>query len=327
MHLRPAAGGRGGRPGTTPRRGLWSTSSLAGIGTKDAAPSAGRPGEVDSSRSATRRWAAVAVAGGRLPAGRRRGAPVRRGHPPFSRAADVEVERGPDTTRSRRNAWGRRMSVIGRRTGPGRHPPSSTGPVAPACSPDGVRSRLRGRGTGSLPAHHVRSGAQAAERAPPDARRAAFERHEQASGPGWSSRDSWDVRSLSSVRRTAGHRRPHADRDRRLAAGRGLTEHLTSGTRTPRLRGALAAWNKWRTARYGLEAEVITADGPVPMRELVASWHARLAPLAERLGCRDDLDHALARACRPARSSPAWWPTPIGTTRVAWSRDETKEDR
>ena len=55
----------------------------------------------------------------------------------------------------------------------------------------------------------------------------------------------------------------------------------------------LAPWfvreNKWRTARYGLDARVITPDGQVPLREELARWLHILAPHAERLGCSEAL--------------------------------------
>lgn len=49
--------------------------------------------------------------------------------------------------------------------------------------------------------------------------------------------------------------------------------------------------NKWRAARYGLEAELVTADGnrPVPARTLLAGLVRRLTPVAERIGCPQQL--------------------------------------
>lgn len=58
---------------------------------------------------------------------------------------------------------------------------------------------------------------------------------------------------------------------------------------------ALPPWlvkeNKWRAARYGLDAEVITPrhQNPIPMREGLALWLERLRPVAEDLGCTDEL--------------------------------------
>lgn len=58
---------------------------------------------------------------------------------------------------------------------------------------------------------------------------------------------------------------------------------------------ALPPWlvkeNKWRAARYGLDAEVITPrhQSPVPMRGGLAQWLERLTPVAKDLGCTDEL--------------------------------------
>lgn len=52
--------------------------------------------------------------------------------------------------------------------------------------------------------------------------------------------------------------------------------------------------NKWRAARYGLEATVITDDAgtQVPLAEHLAADLERLAPVAEELGCVAELAHA-----------------------------------
>ncbi len=51
--------------------------------------------------------------------------------------------------------------------------------------------------------------------------------------------------------------------------------------------------NKWRAARYGLDAEVmvprLAARHAIPMREGLAHWLAELAPIADELGCADEL--------------------------------------
>jgi carboxylate-amine ligase, YbdK family len=58
---------------------------------------------------------------------------------------------------------------------------------------------------------------------------------------------------------------------------------------------ALPPWlvkeNKWRAARYGLDAEVITPrhQKPVPMREGLAQWLERLEPVARDLDCAEEL--------------------------------------
>ena len=40
--------------------------------------------------------------------------------------------------------------------------------------------------------------------------------------------------------------------------------------------------------RYGLDADVITPDGVVPLRTMAQDALTRYAPLAERLGCADE---------------------------------------
>ncbi len=50
--------------------------------------------------------------------------------------------------------------------------------------------------------------------------------------------------------------------------------------------------NKWRAARYGMDAEIITPDrdGRLrPVRRYIAEWIDRLLPIARDLGCEDDL--------------------------------------
>ncbi|PKQ31488.1 MAG: glutamate--cysteine ligase [Actinobacteria bacterium HGW-Actinobacteria-2] len=59
--------------------------------------------------------------------------------------------------------------------------------------------------------------------------------------------------------------------------------------------------NKWRAARYGLDAEVIVpkTDGgrrEVPLREGLGRWLDRLAPIARELGCTGELETAAALA-------------------------------
>ncbi len=74
-----------------------------------------------------------------------------------------------------------------------------------------------------------------------------------------------------------------------------LVEHISTlldaGEPTPRLPYWLVAENKWRAARYGLDAELILdtdgrhASAPEAIRELVEL----LMPTAQRLGCADHL--------------------------------------
>ncbi len=62
---------------------------------------------------------------------------------------------------------------------------------------------------------------------------------------------------------------------------------------------ALPPWlvreNKWRAARYGLDAHVITPDRArreVPLREGLAQWLERLEPVAHDLDCAEELRFA-----------------------------------
>jgi carboxylate-amine ligase len=61
--------------------------------------------------------------------------------------------------------------------------------------------------------------------------------------------------------------------------------------------------NKWRAARYGLDAEVITPDRPQRLRSLrdyLSEWLDRLAPVARDLGCEQELLFAHTLATRGA---------------------------
>lgn len=60
--------------------------------------------------------------------------------------------------------------------------------------------------------------------------------------------------------------------------------------------------NKWRAARYGVEAEIIVDDDGrlVPLRDAIADLVQQLAPVADRLGCASELNDALAMAERPS---------------------------
>jgi carboxylate-amine ligase len=61
--------------------------------------------------------------------------------------------------------------------------------------------------------------------------------------------------------------------------------------------------NKWRAARYGMDADVITPSASrrqVPLREGLAQWLERLMPIARDLGCVDELAFAATIAERGA---------------------------
>lgn len=72
-----------------------------------------------------------------------------------------------------------------------------------------------------------------------------------------------------------------------------LSAKLDAGEDVPVLQPWFVRENKWRAARYGLDAEIITdASGSErlvgdDLRELVAT----LMPTAERLGCAEELSH------------------------------------
>jgi carboxylate-amine ligase len=49
--------------------------------------------------------------------------------------------------------------------------------------------------------------------------------------------------------------------------------------------------NKWRAARYGLDADIIVDDqgGTQPLRQSLIELLAELEPVADRLGCAEQL--------------------------------------
>ncbi|HVE47778.1 MAG TPA: glutamate--cysteine ligase [Acidimicrobiales bacterium] len=67
-------------------------------------------------------------------------------------------------------------------------------------------------------------------------------------------------------------------------------------------RGWVIRENKWRAARYGVDAEIILDDEGhlVPLKDAVADLVAELAPVAARLGCAAELEHALVMVERPS---------------------------
>ncbi len=70
-----------------------------------------------------------------------------------------------------------------------------------------------------------------------------------------------------------------------------LAERLTAGERLPTMPPWFVQENKWRSARYGLEAEIIldAAGSERLVTEDLADLLTRLEPLASRLGCTDEL--------------------------------------
>jgi glutamate---cysteine ligase / carboxylate-amine ligase len=70
-----------------------------------------------------------------------------------------------------------------------------------------------------------------------------------------------------------------------------LTERYNAGLELPVHRAWTIRDNKWRAARYGLDAEIIRdEDGNlVHLRRSIGDLLERLEPIAERLGCSQDL--------------------------------------
>jgi carboxylate-amine ligase len=76
-----------------------------------------------------------------------------------------------------------------------------------------------------------------------------------------------------------------------------LAEHYQRqadlGQLLPRLKPWFVRENKWRAARYGLDADIITSDdgSQAPLRSEITSLLQVLAPVAESLGCEAELGH------------------------------------
>lgn len=78
-----------------------------------------------------------------------------------------------------------------------------------------------------------------------------------------------------------------------------FAEHVSRTYSRDQTYESLPPWlvreNKWRAARYGLDAHVITPNRlrrEVPLREGLAQWLERLTPVARDLGCEDELRFA-----------------------------------
>jgi YbdK family carboxylate-amine ligase len=67
-------------------------------------------------------------------------------------------------------------------------------------------------------------------------------------------------------------------------------------------RGWIIRENKWRAARYGVEAQIILDDDGhlVALRDAVGDLVGELTPVAERLGCVAELHHAMVMVERPS---------------------------
>ncbi|HZI39976.1 MAG TPA: glutamate--cysteine ligase [Acidimicrobiia bacterium] len=71
-------------------------------------------------------------------------------------------------------------------------------------------------------------------------------------------------------------------------------DHLIDrGYTLPCPKAWIVGQNKWRAARYGIDAEIIVDDsgGLAPLRGAIAELVEELTPVARRLGCEKELDH------------------------------------
>jgi YbdK family carboxylate-amine ligase len=75
-----------------------------------------------------------------------------------------------------------------------------------------------------------------------------------------------------------------------------LNTLIDRGYTLPVLKSWIVRENKWRAARYGLDAEIILDESGrlQPVREAIEELIDELTPVARRLGCGDELRHALA---------------------------------
>ena len=77
---------------------------------------------------------------------------------------------------------------------------------------------------------------------------------------------------------------------------------LDRGYTLPTPKSWVVRQNKWRAARYGVDAEIIIDDkGSLqPLREAVRDLVDELAPVADKLGCTEELNYALDMAQAPS---------------------------
>lgn len=84
-----------------------------------------------------------------------------------------------------------------------------------------------------------------------------------------------------------------------------LSAELDKGRRPPQLAPWFLQENKWRAARYGVDAEIITPDNRprvLPLRDGLYGWLDKLEPHARQLGCQTEL----ARCADLADAGPSY---------------------
>ena len=81
-----------------------------------------------------------------------------------------------------------------------------------------------------------------------------------------------------------------------------LGEAYDDGNYVNLLRAWIVRENKWRAARHGLDADIITDNkgGHAPLRDEIHRLVDKVAPFAERLGCRDELGDVIGMLERGA---------------------------
>ncbi|MCW2852914.1 MAG: glutamate--cysteine ligase, partial [Nocardioides sp.] len=74
-----------------------------------------------------------------------------------------------------------------------------------------------------------------------------------------------------------------------------LDREIDKGYTLPTPKGWVVRENKWRAARYGLDAEIIVGenDETVPVRKALEDLVHELSPTAQRLGCTEELERVL----------------------------------
>lgn len=93
-----------------------------------------------------------------------------------------------------------------------------------------------------------------------------------------------------------------------------LAERYNRGLEIPQHKQWTIRENKWRAARWGLDAEIIRNEegSLISLRRSIADLVRMLEPVAERLGCEEDLqgiNKILARGTSATRQREVFWKT------------------